>query len=79
MSADYSRRLLDGGSRMPGEKARAASPLAQACALVAAAFGLAALLGWALALPLLSSPGSHWIPMAPSSACLFMLFGGELY
>ncbi|MCX7143649.1 MAG: PAS domain S-box protein [Proteobacteria bacterium] len=64
---------------MPREKVRAASPLAQACALVAAAFGLAALLGWALALPLLSSPDARWIPMAPSSALLFMLFGGVLF
>jgi len=64
---------------MPGEKAGAADPFAQACALLAAALGLAALLGWVLSLPLLSSTDARWIPMAPSSATLFMLFGGVLF
>lgn len=30
-------------------------------------------------LVLLSSPASHWIPRVPSSALLFMLFGGVLF
>lgn len=53
--------------------------VAQAGALTAAALGLAALLGWALDLPLLSSPERHWIPMAPSTALLFALLGAALF
>jgi PAS domain S-box-containing protein len=40
-----------------------------------AAFGLLALLGWFSGFPLLTSFGANFIPMAPSTALLFMLFG----
>ena len=40
-----------------------------------AAFGLLALLGWVLGWPLLTSFGADLIPMAPSTAVLFLLNG----
>jgi len=49
--------------------------LARACGVIAAGFGIAALLGWILEFPLLANLGPRWIPMAPSSALLFVLFG----
>jgi PAS domain S-box-containing protein len=49
--------------------------LAQVCSVLAVCFGFTALLGWVLALPLLSSFGRHLIPMAPSTALLFALLG----
>jgi PAS domain S-box-containing protein len=45
------------------------------CGAVAAGFGFLALLGWALGLPFLASLGSDKIPMAPSTALLFVLYG----
>ena len=44
-------------------------------ALLAAAFGFLALLGWVLELPRLTSFGADLMPMAPSTAVLFLLFG----
>ena len=43
--------------------------------IVAAAIGFVALLGWGLGLPLLASFGAGLIPMAPSTAVLFVLYG----
>ena len=42
---------------------------------ITAGFGFLALLGWALGLPFLASLGSDRIPMAPSTALLFVLYG----
>ncbi|MBZ5703634.1 MAG: PAS domain S-box protein [Acidobacteriia bacterium] len=42
---------------------------------VAAGFGILALFGWALGLPFLASFGRDVIPMAPSTALLFVLYG----
>jgi len=52
--------------------------LARACAAIAGGFGFIALLGWILGFPLLTSLGPGWIPMAPSTALLFLLFGTAL-
>lgn len=49
--------------------------LSGVCGLLAAGFGLAALLGWLLAIPLLSSFGAQFIPMAPSTALFFSILG----
>ena len=46
-----------------------------ALGIVAAAIGLLALLGWFLHLPLLASFKADYIPMAPSTAALFLLYG----
>ena len=43
--------------------------------IVAAALGVVTMLGWILGLPLLASFRVDWIPMAPSSAVLFILYG----
>ncbi|HEX9716195.1 MAG TPA: ATP-binding protein [Desulfurivibrionaceae bacterium] len=48
------------------------------CALFVAVTGGIALLGWILGLPFLSSLGSGNIPVAPSTALLFVLYGVAL-
>ena len=45
---------------------------------VAAIFGLLALLGWGLGWPLLASFGADRIPMAPSTAALFLAYGSAI-
>ena len=55
------------------------SMLVYACAAIAAAAGFAALTGWMFRIPLLASLGPDWIPMAPSTALLFVLYAGALY
>ena len=50
----------------------------QICGALAAATGLVALLGWITSRPLLASFGSS-VPMAPSTALLFILFGSAVY
>jgi PAS domain S-box-containing protein len=52
--------------------------VAPAAGVVAAAIGLLALLGWFFKLPLLTSVEAGWIPMAPSTAVLFLLYGGAV-
>ncbi|RJP20452.1 MAG: PAS domain S-box protein [Candidatus Omnitrophota bacterium] len=49
--------------------------LAQACGVLTAGFGLSALVGWMAGIPLLSTFGQNKIPMAPSTALLFLLYG----
>jgi PAS domain S-box-containing protein len=46
-----------------------------AVGIITAAIGLLALLGWVLGLPLLASFGADLMPMAPSTAVLFLVFG----
>ena len=46
---------------------------------VAAGFGLLALAGWALGLPFLAGLGANQIPMAPSTAALFVLYGAAVF
>ena len=46
-----------------------------AAGIVTAGMGFLALLGWVLKLPLLASFGADLIPMAPSTALLFLLYG----
>ncbi|RPJ21000.1 MAG: hypothetical protein EHM35_18785, partial [Planctomycetaceae bacterium] len=53
--------------------------LTQGCAALAAAIGLLALLGWLFRLPLLTSLGTNLIPMAPSTALLFILLGAAVF
>ena len=53
--------------------------LARASAAIAAGFGFIALLGWILELPMLTSLGPGWIPMAPSTALLFLLYGAAVF
>jgi hypothetical protein len=54
---------------------RILSVLVPGCGILSAAAGAAALLGWAADLPLLASFGADRIPMAPSTALFFMLYG----
>ena len=65
------------------EERRVTYPLVLVSALLAAgvitsAMGLLALLGWILKLPLLASFGVNLIPMAPSTAVLFLLYGAAV-
>lgn len=53
-----------------------ATRVAQVFALLAVGLGGASLVGWLARLPLLSSLGSDWIAMAPSTALVFVLLGG---
>jgi PAS domain S-box-containing protein len=46
-----------------------------ACGFIVASAGVVALLGWALGFLFLASLGSDRIPMAPSTALLFVLYG----
>lgn len=48
------------------------------CGLVSAALGALALAGWFLGLPYLADFGSKRIPMAPSTALLFVAYGAAL-
>ncbi len=49
------------------------------CAAFVAGVGLVALLGWVLGLPVLASLGSGMIPVAPSTAELFVLYAVSLF
>jgi two-component system, cell cycle sensor histidine kinase and response regulator CckA len=48
---------------------------APVCGFIAASFGFTALLGWTTGIQVLTAFGRGMIPMAPSTALLFMLFG----
>ena len=54
---------------------RISNVIAKVCGALAAILGLIALAGWTLELPVLTSFGPGLIPMAPSNALLFVLFG----
>jgi PAS domain S-box-containing protein len=47
--------------------------------LLVAGIGIAALLGWALGIPFLASLGPGMIPVAPSTAAMFILYGAALF
>jgi GAF domain-containing protein len=53
--------------------------LPQVFGVSAAAIGFVALLGWILGLPLLATFGAGLIPMAPSTALLFVMFGVAVF
>ena len=52
---------------------------AKTCGVLAATLGFVALAGWILGIPVLSTLGPGWLPMAPSSALLFILLGGTIF
>ncbi|MBI2571688.1 MAG: hypothetical protein HYV63_32155, partial [Candidatus Schekmanbacteria bacterium] len=54
------------------------SPLTQVSGVIVAGFGVSALSGWFADLDLLTTFGQGYIPMAPSTALVFLLFGGAL-
>jgi signal transduction histidine kinase len=49
------------------------------CAAFVVCTGIAALLGWLLDLPFLASLGSGMIPVAPSTALMFVMYGVALF
>src|ERR1039458_2547532 len=49
-----------------------------ASGILTSALGLLALVGWGLGLPLLANFGVGLIPMAPSTAVLFVLYGAAV-
>src|SRR3990172_2984256 len=49
------------------------------CAMFIAGVGLVSLLGWALEMPVLASLGSGMIPVAPSTAVMFVLYAGAIF
>ena len=53
--------------------------LIRICAVIAGGIGGAGLLGWLIGLPFLTSLGSGKIPMAPSTAVLFVLYGVTIF
>ena len=64
---------------MREERRREHTTLARAGAALAAAFGFLTLLGWVLELPFLTGGGPDRLPMAPSSALLFLAFGVAVF
>jgi PAS domain S-box-containing protein len=57
---------------------RTAARWAQACAIVTALLGCFVLLGWIAGIPLLTSYGPDWKPMAPSTALLLVFLGATV-
>jgi PAS domain S-box-containing protein len=53
--------------------------LSRICAVLVAGIGLVAFLGWILEMPVLASLGSGMIPMAPSTAVLFVLYAVAVF
>jgi PAS domain S-box-containing protein len=53
--------------------------LVSICVMFVAGVGFVALLGWALKLPVLESLGSGMIPVAPSTAVMFVLYACTIY
>jgi PAS domain S-box-containing protein len=58
---------------------RISNAIAKASGAFAAILGFVALAGWILELPVLVSLGQGWIPMAPSTALLFVLCGTAMF
>lgn len=60
--------------------ARTLSSFVLICGISTACFGFVALLGWVADIPVLTTFGAERIPMAPSTALLFLLYGaGTIY
>ena len=57
------------------DSARSATRWIRLGGALSGGLGLVALLGWVLSLPILASFGAHKIPMAPSTALLFVVYG----
>jgi len=66
----------------PSESRAGSAPLPVflplAAGIITAALGFVALLGWVCGWPLLASFGAGLMPMAPSTAVLFLLFGAAI-
>ena len=62
-------------ARQPNSGQRISNLVARTGAAIAAALGCTAIAGWILDRPRLASWGQGWIPLAPSSALLFLLLG----
>ena len=60
---------------MPQVGSRITDMIAQAGGVLAATLGFVMLAAWILGIPLLADFDQRWMPMAPSAALLFMLFG----
>ncbi len=67
------------GDRQITKEQRFHSTLILICGMIASGIGFAALLGWLAGIPLLTTFGSGSIPMAPSTALLFLLFGAGVF
>ena len=64
---------------LPHTGLRITDTLAKTYGVLAATLGFVALAGWILGISVLSTFSSGWIPMAPSTASLFMLLGGTIF
>ena len=62
-------------ARQPNSGQRISNLVARTGAAIAAALGCLAIAEWILDRPLLASWGQGWIPLAPSSALLFLPLG----
>ena len=63
----------------PQKGNRISNAIAKASGALAAILGFIALAGWIFEFPVLASLGQEWIPMAPSSALLFVLLGTAVF
>lgn len=80
------RRLAPGGFPPPqpivaptSESASLGRLLVRICALFTAGIGLIAIIGWWIDQPVLASLGSGRIPVAPSTAAMFVLYALAVY
>jgi PAS domain S-box-containing protein len=62
-----------------GQEPLCSRPLIYSCAVLVAAVGLISLLGWALKLFFLASLGSGLIPVAPSTAVMFIAYAFTIF
>lgn len=69
---------VEGGSPLTGRASRLSYTLVIATAAAAASLGLTALVGWFAGSRVLASASPDLIPMAPSTAVLFVLHGASL-
>ena len=67
------------GSLQNGPDLNRFRPLINICAIFVASVGVVALLGWAFELPFLASLGSGQIPVAPSTAVMFVMYAGAIF
>jgi PAS domain S-box-containing protein len=67
--------IMKGGDGQVLKERRFPFTLTRICGILATGIGFVALLGWLAGIPTLSSFGPGRIPMAPSTALLFLLYG----